>query len=475
MSDAPSSPTGSPLPEPRADTGPSPHPQRGAAPNYAARRMLVTTIAITAIVAAAVVAWRFVSSEESGTTGERGGWEQIALVDRSTGAIGRLDTEGQPIGNAVGLGRVVEVYTQGDNMALVGNDRVVLASPDAESVTIPIERNSTVSPMRTSERLHLAVGQPTGGNVLIIDAMTGDVLDIGALAQQTSPRLFIETLRWSSDASAFAVADAANFQTIVVRPGSTEAIFLPDQPVAIADDLVATSQVVGQQADVTLLDFERKNQGFVPTGIPAGGVLEDDRLLMVSVDGGVYRVDKGAQEADRIGEVAVPGGATVDSVRPIAGGERLVVSGQFFQAVVDLEGKTVFNTAFATPQVFAVPDVEWTCLPVAGDEVSHSLVDAITGEPLADLAGVTVLGTSSDGCAVLVDRNGVFELIDGERSIQLGSGRFAELGPDGRTIVRATTDGRTELLRIDDDFEIAETVDISAQASLNTSVAFLGS
>ncbi len=435
--------------------------------------MLVTTIAITAVIAAAVVAWRFVSSEEGGTVGARGEWEQIALVDRATGAIGRLDTDGLPIGNTVGLGRVVEVYTEGSRMALVGNDRVVLASPDSESVTIPIERNSTVSPLRSADRLHLAVGQPTGGNVLIIDAMNGEMLDIGALAGQASPRLFIETLRWSSDASAFAVADANNFQTIVVRPGSAEAIFLPDQPIAIADDLVATSQVVGQQADVALLDFERKNQGFVPTGIPAGGVLDDDRLVMVAVDGDVYRVDKGAQEADRLGAVAVPGGATVGSVHPIANGERLVVSGQVFQTIIDLEGKTLFTTSFATPQAFPQPDADWTCLPVGGEDAAHSLVDAITGEQLADLTGVTVLGTSSDGCAVLVDRNGVFELIDADRSIQLGSGRTAELGPDGRTIVRSTSDGRTELLRIDDDFEIGETVDISDQASLNTTVAFL--
>ena len=244
--------------------------------------MLATTIAITAIIAAALVAWRFVSGESSGTVGERANWDQIALIDRATGAIDRIDAAGQPIGSAIGLGRVAEVHTDRERMALVGSDRIVLAAPDAESVTIPIDRNSIVSPLRTDERLYLAVGQATGGNVLIVDASTGDVLDIGALAQQPSPRLFIETLSWSSDASAFAIGDANNFQTIVVRPGSTEAIFLPDQPVAITDNLVATSQVVGQQADVALLDFDRKNQAFVPTGIPAGGVFNGDQLVMVA-------------------------------------------------------------------------------------------------------------------------------------------------------------------------------------------------
>lgn len=435
--------------------------------------MLVSTIAITAIVAAAVIAWRFVSSEDDGPVGARGEWDEIALIDRSTGAITRVDADGEVVGRDVGRGRVNDVHVHGDRLALVGMDQIVLTGPDAEPITVPIERNSTVIPIRAGDRFHLAVGRPSGGNVLIVDADDGTMLDVGALAQQSSPLLFVDTLRWAADGSAFAVADAANFQTIVVRPGVEEAIFLPDQPVAVTGDLVATSQTVGRQADIALLDFDRKNQAFVPTEIPAGGIFTDDRLVMVSVDGGVYRVEKGAEEAERLGTVAVPSGARVGAVEPTADGERLVVHGQTFETIVDLDGTTVFTTTFPSALAILSPEPGWSCLPVGGESAGHSLVDVDDGEQLADLTGSSVLGTSSDGCAVLVERNGTFELIESEGSVALGSGREAVVGPDGRTVVRIAADGRVELIAIDDELELAEPLEIGAAGSFNTSVAFL--
>lgn len=437
--------------------------------------MLVSTIAITVAVAAGVVGWRFVQGGGGGSSGERGEWDEIALVDRSTGTITRLDAEARTIDTAVGLGPVRAIHTLGDRLVLVGTDQIVLAAPDAEPATIAVERNSTVVPIRTPGRLHLAIGSESGGNVLIVDATSGDVLDIGSLADEPEPRMFVATLRWASDATAFAIGDANALknQTIVVRPGEPGAIFLPDQPIAIADGLVATSQVVGGQADVTLLDFDRRSQAFVPTEVPAGGILDGDRLVMVSEDGGIYRVDKGAEDADRIGAVAVPAGDRVAAVHPIAGGERLVVSGPTFEAIVDLDGKTVFTTSFASPVAAVVPERGWSCLPVGGAASGHSLVDATNGEVLADLTGLSLFGTSSDGCAVLGERDGAFELVEAGGTVALGTGRVAVIGPGGRTVVRTAADGRVDLLRIDGDLELEDAVEIAPAGSFNTTVAFL--
>ena len=436
--------------------------------------MLVSTVAITAIVAVGVLGWRAASGGGRSSGGAGGEWDEIALVNRSSGAVTTVDADGATVDTTVGLGRVTAVHQHGDHLALVGADQIALVAPDSDPVTIPIERGSTVTPVRTTDALHLVVGRATGGNVLVIDATTGEVLDIGALAEQGNPLLFAETLRWSADGSAFAVADAANFQTIVVQPGVPGATFLPDQPVAVGDNLVATSQTVGRQADIALLDLDRRSQANVPTEIPAGGLMIDDALVMVATDGGVYRIERGSEEASRVGVVAVPAGANVRSVYPTADGGRLLVAGSVFAAVVDLDGRTVFTTTFTTPVELDAPHPDWVCLAVGGGDTYHSLVSLESGEQLADLTGLTVTGTSADGCVVIGERGGLTEVVSADGIVGLGQVRDATIGPDGRSVVRTTTTGTTQLLRIDDDLQLGDPIELT-DAPSSLAVTFLTS
>ena len=469
MSDAPTTPP--------KNTSTSDTPRSATPPNYAARRMLVTTVAIMAIVAFAVIAYTVVRSDGDSTGGGGGAWDEIALVDRTSGDVVVVDGDGEVVSTAEGLGRVAEVHSVGDRMALIGTDQIVLDGND-EQTAIPIDRTDTVTPIRTPGTLHLIIGDANGGDVIIVDVATGEQLDVGALAEQAEPQIFAnalmfaETVRWSADATSFAVADASSFQTIVVRSGSTDVAFFGSQPVALSDDRVVTSQTIGGQADIELLDYQRDSKARVPTPIPAGGLMIDDDLLMVSIDGGVYRVTGGATEAERIGRVAVPAGGTVAAVQPTANGDRLVVTGPAFQAVIDLEGRTIFTTTFTTPVDTATPHPEWSCLPVGGDDAYHSLVALSTGDQLADLSGVDVLGTSADGCTVLGERAGIVEVITADGTVSLGRVRGAALAPDGRTVVRSTMTGTTEVVRLDDDLELGDPVELTA-SPLNPIVAFL--
>lgn len=434
--------------------------------------MLVTTVAIMAIVAFGVVGWTVVRGDDDSRGGSADGWDEIALVDRSTGAVTIVDDEGEVVRNIVGRGRVTDVYTEGDRLALIGSTQIVLEGGEAADA-IPTQRNNTVTPIRTSNGMHLVIGTTTGGNVIIVDLETGEQLDVAVIAEQQTPRLFSETIRWSDDGTRFAVADANVFQTIVVEAGSEEPAFFAAQPIALDGDLVATGQVVGRQADVELFDRERAGKGRVPTEIPAGGVMVDGDLLMVSTGGGIFRVEAGSAEAQRLGEVAVPSGGTVSWVRPTHDGTRLVVAGATFQAVIDLDGRTLFTTTFTTPIDVDVPRPDWTCLPVGGDGTYHSIVSLETGEQIADLSDTEVTGTSSDGCTAIGTRGGVYEVSTADGVVTLGRLRSAALGPDGRTVVRTTTTGLTEILGIDDELQVGDPVDLSAVAPANAIVAFL--
>ena len=438
--------------------------------------MLVTTIALAVLAAAGLVGWQLLKGDSGSSNSAAGTWDRVALVDRTTGGITTVDESGRVDATIAGFGRATDVQTYEAQMALIGVDQIAIVDtrdPTGEPTVIPFERGNTVTPVATTGSSYLVVGAPAGGNVLIVGVGDGSVLDVFAAADPVRPLIFPETLRWAADGSAFAVADAANFQTILVQPGVATAIFLPDQPVAVGDELVATSETVGLQVDIALVDHERRDQVKVRSEIPAGAVMIDDVLVMVSVDGGIYRIESGAETAEQLGTIAVPSGDRVSLVRPALDQQRIVVAGDTFEAVVDLDGNTVFTTSFATTVEVVPSEPTWTCLPVGGGDSFHSLVSLESGEQFADLTGLVVTGTSSDGCTVIGERAGITEVVAGAGSIRLGQLRAATLGPDGRTVVWTTTTGTTELVGIDDEFMLTDPIDLSDVAPSNLAIAFL--
>ena len=134
-------------------------------------------------------------------------------------------------------------------------------------------------------------------------------------------------MRFDTAGRNFAVADAVNGQTIVVDTTAEPptAAFFADIPIAVADERVVTSQVVGQQADLSLLDPERKVLAKVSGELPVGGVLIDEQVVVVSSEGTISRFGEGDTEAERLGDVAVPPGASIRSVALTAEGTRFVV------------------------------------------------------------------------------------------------------------------------------------------------------
>jgi hypothetical protein len=444
-------------------------------PNYAARRMLFSTIGITALVALTVVGWRLVRGDNHDIASAAASWSELVLIDRTTGTINTVDENGAEVTTELGLGRVVDTYSEGGRIALVGAQQIVLSSLDGtQPIVIPIGRDATVTRLPIVGALTLVVGDEFGGNVQIVDGMTGTVLDVGALAEQADPQLYADTMRHSANGTRFAVADAQFFQTILVEPDSIAPVYYPDYPVAVDDDkIVATSQVVGQRTDIGLFDETGVNLTIAPTQIPAGGIFVDDELVFVSTEGGVFRLGTDDEQPDQIGTIIVPGGGTIRWVRPTQDGERLVVFGNTFEAVIKLDGSTVYTMTFTSPVEGSFPDPAWSCIGVGDAAGAHSLVSLDSGEVLADLAGFEVTGASSDGCTVIGERAGITEVVALDGSVRLGQVRNAVLGPDGRTVVWQTNAGRTELLRINDNLELEDPVDLSAVVPASYMVVFL--
>lgn len=438
--------------------------------------MLVTTIGITAVVAAGVFGWRTLRDEPDREGAGGGDWNQIVFVDRGTGTATAVDPDEPTVaaGSAASTTRATAVHVQGDRLAVVQAGQITLTSIDGTAPgVIPIETGAVVVRLPVADALWLAVGDEAGGNVVLVDGLSGATFDVGQLVAPTQIRVFLETLRHDAAGTSFAMADASNFQTIVVHTDDDPpaASFFADQPVAVGGELLVTSEVVGQQADLALVDPDRNELAKVSGELPVGGVLVDDEVTVISVDGTMSRFGKDDTEADRLGTVAVPAGASIRWVQPTADGSRFVVFGDTFEAVVDLGGRTVYTTTFTA--AVESPHVEpgWACLPVGGGDTYTALIDLESGELLADLAGVEVLGASADGCTVIGTRNGLTEVISDDGVAQIGQTRSAALAPDGNAVVLTTASGATQLVEVDGT-SIGTPLDLSALAGSNPIVAF---
>lgn len=439
--------------------------------------MLVGTAVIAAAFVVAVLGWRAFRDDSAGTGRETPTWSAIVVVDRLSGGVSWLDAGGEVVGDSTGAGRVGSVFAA-DGVVSVTNSTTltVLADPegDDENLVVELPARGSVEELALDDHTLLVAGAPGGGDVLIVDPTERVVTDIGeevASTMPTSPLMFVDTFRTNIDGSLFAIADATNFQTIAIDPDGDAPAFLPDQPVAVGSELIATSQTVGLQADISLVTLDRSTKADVPSEIPAGGVMVDDVLTMVSVDGAIFRLEDGDEDIQSLGVLAMPAGESVMSAVPAAGGERIVVSGTTFQAVVDLDGTTRYSTVLSRAVEFLVPDATWACLPVGGPGEWATIVDLDDGEHLADLTGVEVLSVVDDGCTVLADRDGTAEVISPDGIVTVGTYDEVVLSPDGHSVI-TTGDGVTEL-RTTDELELGDPIDLTGVVGTNSLLAFV--
>jgi hypothetical protein len=458
--------------------------RRRANPNYAARRMLVSAGVITAVVVAASVVWQSVRDDDPSGQAADVTWELVALVAGASGDVTLVDTAGTIVARRPGPGRVTDVHAAGSRLALVQVNAVTLLDVTTEPAaprTIELDAAArTVTRLGTTrEQILLAAGNRTrGGTIHLIDGGSGATYDLAEVGGLNDPLLFIGTLRVEPHGSAVAVADARTGQTIVLRGvgGTAEPTIenYADQPLAVGDRVVATSQVVGGRADVSVHASGMLSAAPVATGIPAGGAIIDGALVAVTTDGDVIGVRVGDRQVRQLGTLDLPDGATVTGVHLTSNGVRLVVYAGSYVAVLDTGGDVLAAAELDAATESLAPAWEWTCLPVALGTSAARLIALDDGAELVSLRNVSVTGTSADGCTVLGTRGTSTVVLSEHGTANLGRTQKATLSPDGRLVVRRLADGTTALVPLDSDLQPGTPVDISAAApSAAVTVAFV--
>ena len=109
---------------------------------------------------------------------------------------------------------------------------------------------------------------------------------------KTNPHLFpnIEKLHGDRKTGELGALEGRSWDVVVDTSADPPvATMFAAQPLALDAKHVVTSQVVGQEADLTLNDYERTKLATVTGGLPAGGVLDGDDVVVASIDGVMSR------------------------------------------------------------------------------------------------------------------------------------------------------------------------------------------
>ena len=126
-------------------------------PNYAARRMLVSTISVALVVAAGVLIWRLTRDGSAVATPETGRWDEVVFVDRANGAVTTVSPDGHQRGTVAATARTTEVDADGARLALIQAGQIVLTDVDDDAPDIvTIEPNSVVRRLPIADSLWLA-------------------------------------------------------------------------------------------------------------------------------------------------------------------------------------------------------------------------------------------------------------------------------------------------------------------------------
>lgn len=420
-------------------------------------RMLGTVIAVALMGAVLVGGYQWFDRERD-VVPDASTWHSIAVTDRATGTVTLVD-EQLGIVDAIKTDSTIStVMTGGGTLAIVRADEVVVDPFSPQPLIVPIEAGNVVRVVPSDQHLVMSIGDDAGGNLLIVTdpgESAPQLIDLGALTGEPSPRYFPTDLRSDTTGDVITVADTTNFQTVLVTSDATEPVYLPDLALAVHPTLVVTSQIVGDRAEIGMFDIDGTRIRTIPTPAVRGGTISanGERFIFVTRDGRVMRAMPTTNSVDELSNIEIGDDPAVNRVTSTLGGSRLMAISDHRGALVALDGDILGR--WVTEDTIDVEPLtaHSRCAVIHTDDTSR-LIDLVTGRELADIPTMSGLSQSRDGCLLTGVATG-----DDRQPVLVGS--FGTLGLGERRVLAMAPDSSAVILTDDTGAVLVATNDLS--------------
>lgn len=406
---------------------------RAGGPNYLFRRAVVVGGIVAVIATAGIVIGGLL--DDAGETSTSGAlpaeWNRIVLIDERSGRVVLVDDVGDE------RARIDSAVTGTEASAVSGATAVLASSPDTAVVDLADESStsydlagSTVSSPAGSALTLVASG--TGRDRgLLVHGPSGDVIDTAEFPTIVGARYDFPAASSTTDGRAVLVTDAGNFQSVLFSFGADEPAFFPGLALALDDAVVVTAQNVGTEATVAVFDHEGAPISSARTPTVRAGIVGDDAVHVVTVDGEIVRVAVGSDDIEPVGRLDV---GTVATGWVSTSGDRLVVVGADGTAIVDDGGGVVGMFPGQTP---ADPvRLGASCVALTGGtEPALTVASLGDGAVEAESTAADPVATTADGCTVVATTAGGYEVIGPDSTVVVETADVAvDVVPDGTAV-----------------------------------------
>ncbi len=412
----------------------------GRAPNFLIRRAIVIGGVVAAIVGGGLVVNALVrNGGGDDAIGANVEWNTIALVDERSGDVILTDATGAEQSRfPSGVRAAVDATTLGPTLMVTSSDAVAvidLTSETAQSFDIAGSEPGVVTPSGSNDVMLAA--NAGRDRMVLAHRPTGDVLDTAAFAPIAGAQFDTDTPIATPDGRSVLVTDTGNFQSVLLSFDSDEPTFFTGRALALDDDVVVTTQNVGNEASINV--FGHDGATVTTTRAPSvrAGMVSGDNVLLVTVDGEIIELATSSGTTSSLGTVDV-GPIQSGFVTPL--GDRLVVVGDGGTAIVDPDGEVVGDFDAASPIAGSAGEAAprtSTCLALSRATDGTVLVANLNDGSIVEEAEVRgSLESSADGCAVVASVPTAITIVSaaGVERI-LVDGEFVAIAPDAGSVI----------------------------------------
>lgn len=443
-----------------ADPGELPDVERAAydgprrRPNYLFRRAVVVGGVVAVLATASIVIGRMIGSGATETVSGAVGaeWNRIVLVDDRTGRVVVDDAGGDEVARIEsGIGSPSDSAVVDSTLVVAGADATAIVDLGDESVEeYEIGADAVVRPAGSA--LTVVAARPDGTRALLVHGPSGDVIDTDTPAPVVGARYEFADARAAPSGRHVLVTDSGNFQSVLFSFDRPEPSFFPGLALAVDADRVVTAQNVGSDATVNVFDHDGEPLATGRTASVRAGLIADDRIVLVTVDGGVVEMSASSGDTSDAGQLEI---GTISSGDVTTSGDRLVVTGSTGTAIVADDGTVVATFDGQSPADAERPPTGSTCVAVAVDDasaaVSITVVDLADGAVVVEATGRGPLLSDSSGCVVAATTSDGYDVLTSDGVQQFtNEDRPVAMAPDGRRVA-AERERRIVMIAVDAD------------------------